>query len=324
MERVVMIDRTISIAPMLDWTDRFDRYFLRLITRHALLYTEMIHVNAVLRGDAQRFLQFDPAEHPLALQVGGSNSKDLTQCARIAEDQGYDEININVGCPSERVQAGSFGACLMAEPELIAECVANMQAKVTIPVSVKSRIGINDNDHYDYLYRFIDTVAQTGCKIFIIHARTAWLKGLSPKENRDIPPLKYDHVYQLKRDFPALSITINGGIKSLDAASEHLQFVDGVMIGRQAYHDPYSLVEVDRRFYHDEHLLLSRTDIVEHYLPYVAAQLQEGIRLQQLTRHILGLFQGQPGGRHWRRYLTQHATVSGAGIEVIEQALQYI
>lgn len=316
-----MLNRTIAIAPMIDWTDRFYRYFLRLITKRTLLYTEMIHVNAILNGHTELLLKYDPSEHPVALQVGGSDSATLAQAAVIAEDYGYDEININVGCPSERVQAGSFGACLMAEPQIIADAVSAMQAKVSIPVTVKSRIGIDDNDHYDYLYQFVDTVRQAGCKVFVVHARIAWLKGLSPKENREIPPLKYDHVYRLKRDFPELSIIINGGITTHEQVSEHLQKVDGVMLGRVAYHDPYVLATVDRDYYHDNHPIPNRIEIIENYLPFVENQLAQGVALNHMTRHLMGIFQGQPNARLWRRYLSEHATKPHAGPQVLQAAL---
>tara|TARA_R110000868_G_scaffold84822_6_gene238968 strand:- start:42026 stop:42994 length:969 start_codon:yes stop_codon:yes gene_type:complete len=316
-----MLNRTISIAPMMDWTDRFDRYFLRLITRHALLYTEMVHANALIHGDAERFLQFDVSEHPVAIQLGGSDPQALATAAKLAADYGYDEVNLNVGCPSDRVQAGKFGACLMAEPELVADCVTAMREAVDVPVTVKSRIGIDKNDSYEYLHNFVVTVAKAGCKVFIIHARSAWLKGLSPKENRDVPPLNYEHVYRIKQDFPELNISVNGGIKTLSEVSEHLKFVDGVMIGRQAYNDPYSLATVDRDFYQDDHPIPTRIEIVQQFLPYIEHELKQGIKLSQITRHILGLFQGQPNARLWRRHLSENAPKMGAGIEVIEAAL---
>lgn len=319
-----MINRSISIAPMMDWTDRFDRYFLRLITKHALLYTEMVHVNAILKGDAERFLQFDSTEHPVALQVGGSCPNSLKEVAKIAENYGYDEININVGCPSERVQAGSFGACLMAEPELVADCIDAMQQKVDIPVTVKTRIGIDKHDSYEYLYNFINVVQQAGCDVFIIHARSAWLKGLSPKENREIPPLKYDHVYKIKQDFPTLNISINGGIKTNNAIREHLQQVDGVMIGREAYNNPYFLATIDKDFYNDDHAILSRHEVIEQFIPYVEKQLRQGIKLSNITRHIMGLFQGQQGARQWRRYLSDNANKSSAGVHVLYKALDCV
>lgn len=318
-----MINRRLSIAPMMDWTDRFDRNFLRLITKHALLYTEMVHVNAILKGDAQRFLKYDSVEHPIALQVGGSCPASLSQCAVIAEDYGYDEININVGCPSERVQAGSFGACLMAEPALVAECVAAMQSKVNIPVTVKSRIGIDKSDSYEYLYNFVDIIQKAGCQVFIIHARSAWLKGLSPKENREIPPLKYDYVYRLKQDFPHLSISINGGIKNIEQVTTHLQHVDGVMIGREAYNNPYSLANVDQQLYGDDHPILTRQEVIEAYIPYVEQQLKQGIALTQITRHLMGIFQGQPGAKLWRRHLTVNALKQPNNAKVLSDGLKF-
>lgn len=310
-----MIDRKISIAPMMDWTDRFYRYFARLLTKHTLLYTEMIHVNAVLRGNREKLLAYDPLEHPVALQLGGSDPKKLADAAVIVEEYGYDEINLNIGCPSERVQAGSFGACLMAEPMLVAECVAAMQGKVNIPVTVKCRIGIDKQDDYDYLYHFIDTVQESGCKIFIIHARAAWLKGLSPKENREIPPLRYEYVYRLKQDFPELTISINGGIKTLEQAMEHLHHVDGVMIGREAYHNPYILSKIDQAFYNDDHVVLSRYEVLKAYLPFLEKELQKGVRLSTITRHLLGLLQGEPGAREYRR------VISGNDIDFIKTYL---
>ncbi|MGH8560912.1 MAG: tRNA dihydrouridine(20/20a) synthase DusA, partial [Nevskiales bacterium] len=286
---------------MMDWTDRHDRYFLRLITRHALLYTEMITADAILRGDRRRLLHFDAAEHPVALQLGGSEPVKLAQCARIAEDWGYDEVNLNVGCPSDRVQSGRFGACLMAEPALVGECVAAMRAATDLPVTVKTRIGIDDLDSYAHLRHFINTVANAGCRVFIIHARKALLQGLSPKENREIPPLNYDTVYQIKRDFPALTIVLNGGITTLDEAERRLEAVDGIMLGRAAYQNPYLLAEVDARFHAGVGPAPSRLEVIERLLPYVERELSAGTALKHIARHILGLFQGQPGARAWRR-----------------------
>ena len=312
----------LCLAPMLEWTDRHFRYFLRLITRHLFLYTEMITVGAILHGDRDRLLRYDPAEHPLALQVGGSDPKALAECARIVEAFGYDEINLNVGCPSDRVQSGRFGACLLAEPELVAECVAAMKSAVTIPVTVKTRIGIDDRDSYEHLSHFIGTVAEAGCLTFIVHARKAWLKGLSPKENRDIPPLRYDVVKCLKQDFPLLEIVLNGGIQSLEEASRHLLGFDGVMIGRAAYHQPYSLAEADRQLFGDQHRIASRHEILENFMPYVAKELAAGTRLQSISRHILGLFHATPGGRQWRRYLSENAYKAGADLEILRAAAE--
>jgi tRNA-dihydrouridine synthase A len=309
---------------MLDWTDRHCRYLLRLISRHTLLYTEMVTTGAILHGRHARDLQHDATEHPLALQLGGSDPFDLAECARIGADAGYDEINLNVGCPSDRVQSGRFGACLMAEPALVAECVAAMGKAVGIPVTVKTRIGIDDVDSYAALAEFVGTVAAAGCNTFIIHARKAYLKGLSPKENRTVPPLKYEYAWQLKTDSPQLTIVVNGGITDLDAAALQLQHVDGVMLGRAAYHNPYLLADVDRRFFADAHPVLSRAELVEAMLPYIERELADGTPLKQITRHMLGLFQGMPGARHWRRHLSEHAVRPGAGIDVVRQALLII
>lgn len=310
----------VSVAPMMDWTDRHCRYFLRLVSRRVLLYTEMVTTGALLHGDRERFLAYHPDERPLALQLGGSEPAELAACARMAEAHGYDEVNLNVGCPSDRVQSGRFGACLMAEPELVAECVAAMRGACGIPVTVKTRIGVDERDSYEELTDFVSTVQAAGCGTFVIHARKAWLEGLSPKENREIPPLRYDVVHRLKADFPQLTIILNGGLKDLDTMAEELARVDGVMLGREAYHNPYLLAEVDRRFYGDGHPVPSRHEVVGRFLPYVDARLAEGVPLQAMTRHILGLFQGQPGARAWRRHLSENAHRPGAGVEVIERA----
>ncbi len=311
----------VSVAPMMDYTDRHDRYFLRLISRHILLYSEMVTTQAILHGDCDHLLAYHPSEHPLALQLGGSQPEALARCAAIGEQYGYDEINLNVGCPSDRVRSGRFGACLMAEPALVARCVAAMAAAVAVPVTVKTRIGIDRRDSYEALADFIATVAEAGCQRFIVHARKAWLQGLSPKQNREIPPLRYEVVYRLKQDFPHLEVVINGGITDLGQAEDHLRHVDGVMIGRAAYHDPYLLAEVDRRFYHDSASPKTRHQIVYELIPYVEEQLRQGLPLNRITRHILGLFHGVPGARAWRRYLSERACRPGAGVEVIEQAL---
>ncbi|MEN9503601.1 MAG: tRNA dihydrouridine(20/20a) synthase DusA [Pseudomonadota bacterium] len=309
---------------MLDWTDRHCRYFHRLLTKQAVLYTEMVTTGALLHGDIDRHLRFNAQEHPLALQLGGSDPHDLTACARLAEDYGYDEVNINVGCPSERVQKGAFGACLMAEPELIGECVNAMQAAVNIPVTVKNRIGIDDQDDYEGLHRFISTVAQAGCKTFIIHARKAWLKGLSPKENREIPPLRYELVYQIKQEFPQLEILINGGITTLEQCQMHLQHVDGVMVGREAYHNPWVLAQVDAQLYGTSTAVDDRKAIVEAFLPYVQQELEQGIPLGHMTRHILGIFQGMAGARAWRRHISENAHKAGAGVALLREAMQMV
>ncbi|MGF1529582.1 MAG: tRNA dihydrouridine(20/20a) synthase DusA [Candidatus Competibacterales bacterium] len=315
-----------AVAPMMDWTDRHDRYFLRLISRRATLYTEMVTTGAVLHGHRERLLGFDPFEHPVAVQLGGSDPGELAQAARIAVDFGYDEVNLNVGCPSDRVQSGRFGACLMAEPDLVARCVAAMQDAVgdRVPVTVKSRIGIDQQDDYRDLQRFVATVAATGCNRFIVHARKAWLQGLSPKENREVPPLRYEVVHRLKAEFPPLTVVINGGLQTLDQGLQQLKKVDGVMVGRAAYQTPYLLAEVDRRFYKDPTPPRSRREVVEALLPYLEAQRARGVRLQTMVRHILGLYQGEPGAKLWRRHLSQHAHRPNAGIEVVQVALAQV
>lgn len=311
------------VAPMMDWTDRHCRYFHRLISQQAMLYTEMVTTGALIHGDHHRFLQFNPEEHPLAFQLGGSNPRELAICAKMVEDFGYDEVNLNVGCPSDRVQNGRFGACLMLEPDLVADCVAAMGAAVSIPVTVKSRIGVDDRDSYEELALFIEKVANAGCKTFIVHARKALLKGLSPKQNREIPPLKYDAVYQLKTDFPQLDIILNGGVITLDQTESLLQRLDGVMVGREAYQNPYLLVEVDKRIFNGAEASKSRYEIMGLLLPYIDGQLAQGIRLNSITRHILGLFHGEPGARAWRRHLSENATAPNAGINVVRDALAF-
>lgn len=317
---VTPINRTISVAPMLDWTDKHCRYFLRQISTHALLYTEMVTTGAIIFGKGD-YLAFNREEHPVALQLGGSNPADMARCAELAQGRGYDEVNINVGCPSDRVQNGAFGACLMAQPDTVAQCVKAMQQEVDIPVTVKSRIGIDEMDEYEDLTRFIDVVASAGCDTFIVHARKAWLKGLSPKENRDVPPLIYDRVYHLKQQFPELHISINGGVKTYDEVDSHLQHIDGVMIGREVYSNPYLLSQVDKRYYQDDHTILTRHQIVENMLDYAKVQIAQGARVWHIARHMLGLFQGQPGARVWRRYLSQHGTQKGVGVELLTDAL---
>jgi len=314
---------TFSIAPMLDWTDRHCRYFHRTLSKKALLYTEMVTTGALIHGDQHRFLQFNAEENPVAFQLGGSNPADLAICAKMVADYGYDEINLNVGCPSDRVQNGRFGACLMAQPALVAECVAAMQQAVTIPVTVKSRIGIDHQDSYEELVHFIGTVANAGCKTFIVHARKAWLSGLSPKENREVPPLLYDTVYQLKKDFPHLTIIINGGITTLTEVSQHLDLVDGVMLGREVYQNPYLLMDVDNQIFGCASEPLTRQQVVESLLPYVQQELKTGARLNNISRHILGLFHGQYGGRAWRRYLSENACKSTADENVLLEALKF-
>ncbi|WP_084190923.1 tRNA dihydrouridine(20/20a) synthase DusA [Methylomarinum vadi] len=317
------IDHSFCVAPMLDWTDRHCRYFYRLITQHALLYTEMVTTGAILHGNRERMLQFNQEEHPVAFQLGGSNPTELAECAKIVEQYGYDEINLNVGCPSDRVQNGRFGACLMARPELVGECVAAMQRTVNVPVTVKSRIGIDEQDSYEELIRFIGIVADSGCRTFIVHARKAWLQGLSPKENREIPPLRYDVVMQLKQDFPQLEIVLNGGITTLDQARDYLRRMDGVMLGREVYHNPYILAEVDQRLFGVQQWPVSRHDVAMALIPYIQRQLKQGERLNNISRHILGLFHGVAGARAWRRYISEHAHKPGADENVILQALSF-
>jgi len=314
----------LSVAPMLDWTTRDYRYFIRLITKQCLLYTDMITTGALMHGDAARFLAHDEIEGPLALQLGGSDPTTMAQCAVMAEDWSYDEVNINVGCPSDRVQSGLFGACLMAEPNLVAECVAEMQARVTIPVTVKTRLGIDEQDSYEFLSQFVETVSSAGCKTFILHARKAWLSGLSPKENRDVPPLNYERVYQIKHDYPDLQITINGGVQTLEEVQTHLYQVDGTMIGRVAYHDPYRLATADSVVFGKADQGLSRHEVIEAMLPYISQRMAVGRSLKSITRHLLGLFQGQPGAKAWRRYLSENAHLKGARIEVLEAALKLV
>jgi tRNA-dihydrouridine synthase A len=320
-----VLDRRLSVAPMLDWTDRHCRYFLRLISRHTLLYSEMVTTGALIhgaeRGDRERFLGFDPAEHPIALQLGGSDPQDMAHCARMGADRGYDEININVGCPSDRVQNGRFGACLMAEPRLVADCVAAMKDAVAVPVTVKTRIGIDDRDSYGELLDFAGTLTEAGCDALIVHARKAWLAGLSPKENRDIPPLRYDVVEQLKRDLPHRTIAINGGIKTLEETLGFLKTLDGVMIGREAYHNPWILAEADRAIFGDDRRAPTRNAVLDAFLPYVERELSRGTPLSAMSRHVLGLFQGQPGARAWRRHLSTQAHLAGAGVEVLTAKL---
>ncbi len=312
----------LSVAPMMDWTDRDCRYFLRLISARVLLYTEMVTTDAILHGDPERLLGFDPAEPPLALQLGGSDPARLAACARIGETYGYAEINLNVGCPSDRVQSGRFGACLMAEPETVAAAIAAMRAAVAIPVTVKTRTGIDDLDSYAHLARFAGMVNAAGADKLIVHARKAWLHGLSPGQNRDIPPLDYARVYRLKTDFPDLPIHINGGVTGLAQAEAHLRHVDGVMIGREAYHNPYLLAQVDRRFFDPAAAVPERADIARRMLPYIRQRLERGARLNQITRHMLGLFHGVPGARAWRRVLSEQAHRPGSDASLIERALE--
>ncbi len=308
------------VAPMMEWTDRHCRMFLRLISSRAFLYTEMVTAEAVLHGDRARVLGFNAEEHPVGLQLGGSDPARLAEAARIGADWGYDEINLNIGCPSDRVQSGRFGACLMADPDLVGTCVQAMVNAVSVPVTVKCRIGVDDQDGEGSLDRFIDTVAEAGCDTFIVHARKAWLQGLSPKENRDVPPLNYGRVHRLKARRPDLTIVLNGGLASLGAATPHLAEVDGVMFGRAAYADPYLLAEVDAALYGTRGTPLSRADVLARFMDYIARELDQGVRLTAMTRHILGLFHGQPRARAFRRHIAENAHRPGAGIGVLESA----
>lgn len=315
------LSRRLSVAPMMEYTDRFCRYFLRLISRHTLLYTEMITTGALIHGDRQRFLAFDPHEHPVALQLGGNDPAQLALCARMAEQAGYDEVNLNCGCPSNRVQNGQFGASLMKSPRQVGDAVAAMIDSCNLPVTVKHRIGVDELDSYEYLRDFVGTVAERGCRTFIVHARKAWLQGLSPKENREIPPLQYPLVYRLKADFPELEIIINGGITTLEESEAHLQHVDGVMIGREAYHNPYMLARADQQIFGDTAPGLSRDQILEAFVPYVEDQMQQGVRLNHITRHILGLYNGQPGARRFRRFLSEQAHLPDQPARLITEAV---
>jgi tRNA-dihydrouridine synthase A len=309
---------------MMDWTDRHCRAFHRMLTARALLYTEMVTTGAVLHGDLDRLLGFDPCEHPVALQLGGSEPRDLAEAARIGEARGYDEINLNVGCPSDRVQSGRFGACLMREPALVAECMAAIAAAVRVPVTVKCRIGVDDQDPEESLFGLVDACAAAGVRTFIVHARKAWLKGLSPKENRDLPPLDYPLVYRLKAERPGLTIVINGGVPDLDAAEAHLAHVDGVMLGRAAYHEPGLLGEADRRLFGAAGADIDPWTAVQRYRPYVVEQRARGVALPAMIRPMLGLFHGRPGARAWRRILTVESIRPGAGVEVIDRALEAV
>ena len=314
------MNRQLSVAPMMDWTDRHCRYFHRLLSPSALLYTEMVTTGALLHGEKERFLRFNKVEQPLALQLGGSDPFGMSRCAEFAEKAGFKEVNINVGCPSDRVQQGAIGACLMASPSVVAACVNAMRDVVTIPITVKTRIGIDDKDSLNFLLDFIGTVAEAGCDTFIIHARKAILKGLSPKENRSIPPLNYERAYEVKRRFPNLTIVVNGGIKSVADIQRHWQNVDGVMIGREAYHNPFFLADVEQQLF--DQPLIERLNVLHNYLPYVEKQLTEGVSLVNLTRPIFGLFAGQPGGKHWRRHLSEKARIQGAGPEMLLAAYE--
>jgi tRNA-dihydrouridine synthase A len=320
-ESGVQICLPIAVAPMMDWTDRHCRYFLRLLSPSAMLYTEMITAAAIHHGDYASLLASDESEHPVALQIGGSDAELMAEAARRGAEFNYDEININVGCPSDRVQSGQFGACLMDSPGLVADCVSAMRDSVSVPVTIKTRIGIDDKDSYGYLRQFIDSVCAAGCNKFIVHARIAILEGLSPKQNRSVPPLNYERVYQLKRDLPDLEIVLNGGVAGVSQVDEILRHVDGVMIGRQAYHDPYLLARLEHHF-NPAWAMPDRYSIVELMLPYIENELSNGERLGRITRHMLGLFAGEPGARAWRRYISEQSFRDGAGTEVLLDALK--
>ena len=312
------------VAPMMDWTDRHCRYFLRLFSRHTLLYTEMVTTGALLHGEAERFLRFNSTEQPLALQLGGSEPQDLAASAKMGEQAGYSEINLNAGCPSDRVQRGKIGACLMAEPELVAECMTAMQEAVDIPVTIKCRTGIDDIDSLEHLSHFVGTVARSGTHCFIIHARIAVLDGLSPKQNREIPPLNYERVFNIKEQYPDLEIVINGGIRSLDQAKQLLGKVDGVMIGREAYQNPGMLAQVDQEIFNSNESIISQEEVLEQFIDYAREEMISGTALKHMSRHILGLFQGQPGAKQFRRYLSENAHKDTSGIEILEQAGSFI
>ncbi len=315
--------RQLCTAPMMDWSDRHCRYFFRQLAPGALVYTEMVTTGALIHGDVKRHLAFDPAEHPGSLQLGGSEPDELAQCAKLGESWGYDEINLNCGCPSERVQRGSFGACLMAEPQLVADCVKAMVDAVAIPVTVKHRLGINSIEDYEFVQRFVDVLRSAGCESFIVHARNAILKGLSPKDNRQVPPLKYDYVYRLKQDFPASCIIINGGIETAAEVNEHFLHVDGVMLGRAAYHNPYLLARIEATL-NAATEIVSRAKITLAMHAYASGQTQRGTPLRAITRHMLGLYHGQPNARAWRRLLCDPARLADNNADVILEALQFV
>jgi tRNA-dihydrouridine synthase A len=318
--KIIKMDRTLSVAPMMEWTDRHCRYFHRLLAPSALLYTEMVTTGAIIHGDADRFLAYNPEEHPLALQLGGSEPEDLAACARIAEQRGYDEVNLNVGCPSDRVQRGRFGACLMLEPDLVRDCMSAMLEAVDIPVTIKTRLGVDDCYSYQYMSDFVGRVAESGCTVFVMHARKAVLAGLSPKQNRDVPPLHHDWVYRLKKESPELEVVINGGIDSVESVKNQLDHVDGVMLGRAAYHTPWLLAECQQQFF-ETHGVSKREDIIEPMNLYLERQVKKGTAVKHISRHLLGLFQGLPGARAWRRYLSENAYRDDDNTDLLNQAL---
>ena len=314
----------LSVAPMMDRTDRHFRYLMRQITRKTLLYTEMVTIPAIINGDRAKLLDFSPEEHPLALQIGGDDPEKAAECARIAADWGYDEINLNVGCPSDRVKSGNFGACLMAQPEKVAKVVEAMQNAVSLPITVKHRIGIDERDRYEDMSYFVRVVSDAGCQRFTVHARKAWLQGLSPKENRNVPPLRYQDVYRLKQEFPHLFVEINGGIKTLAEIKEHLHHLDAVMIGRAAYDNPNLFSSVDREIYGEDSSPPTMKEVVKAMLPYLDYWVNRGVKLNSMTRHLIHIFNGQPGAKAWRRYLTEKGCQPHAGAEVVEKALELL
>jgi tRNA-dihydrouridine synthase A len=320
---MVVIDRTLCVAPMLDWTDRHCRFFHRLLAPDALLYTEMVTTGALIHGDRKRHLAFSSEEHPLALQLGGSDPADLSACAKMAQEAGYDEVNLNVGCPSDRVQKGRFGACLMLEPALVRDCVVAMQDAVDIPVTVKSRLGVDDHDSYAFFSDFIGTVAESGCRTFIVHARKAWLTGLSPKQNRDVPPLHYDRVLSLKKEHPELEVILNGGITTVEQVRSHLERFDGVMLGRAAYHDPWMLARLQGELF-DRQGVSDREQAVHAMSDYLEREVASGTPVKKVSRHILGLFQRMPGAKRWRRYISENAHLDQANARLLEEALSHM
>ena len=319
-----MLDRRFSIAPMMDHTDRHFRYLMRLLTKHSVLYTEMITTGALIHGNNKKFLDYNHSEHPLAIQLGGNDPNALSSCARMAENEGYDEINLNIGCPSDRVQSGKFGASLMLNKELVAECVNNILDNVRIPVTIKTRIGIDDNDSYDFLMSFIEVVSNGGCDTFIIHARKAILKGLSPKENRNIPPLNYERVHEIKRNFPKLNIIINGGFSEITQITKQLKHVDGVMIGRAAYKNPFLLKEIDSLIFNDPKPQLTRLSVLREYKTYAEEQIKNGVSLRNLIRHIVGLYKGEPGARKYRQMLSKAIPKNKNNIQFFDEIIESI
>ena len=323
MQAISLENRRVCVAPMMDWTDRHCRYFHRLLTPASVLYTEMVTSAAVLHGNRDRLLAFDSAEHPLALQLGGSDPDELARCAKIAQGYNFDEVNLNVGCPSGRVQKGRFGACLMREPDRVAACVAAMRDSVDIPVTVKTRLGVDELDSFEYFSDFVHRVAETGCTVFAVHARKAWLSGLSPKQNRELPPLRHDWVYRLKRENPGLTIILNGGVSTLDQVRFHLGHVDGVMLGRSAYHDPWILAECSR-LPGLASGVQDRLAAVREMGRYASRQVEQGVPVKHISRHLLGLFQGQPGARVWRRFISEHAHCDDGNNRLFAQALNQL